>query len=328
MLDHMLEVMYKQAQQTSIRNQMADGLKHLPVAELRKIASGEVKLADYDGGEGSWLCKFKGTPLYDHALELETQCLELDAKQQQMSLAENAERRERNNERDAIWDAKDAIRLKKRLLELELRKAELAAETGMAQESVEEEFEESPEEEAAESIPEDEAAEKDAAAYFVNKMRHEVMTKFASRMGIGLASSPYAGKQPELALVERLLGKKVQPKKQKDAEKKASMRFSAAAYRMRKEAGLGQVASTAWQGLKGAGTAIKGLAQRGTTAYQGGGMQGLGKALQRGGSQMIQQGAQFAAQNPGAAAMIGGGALGATALGAGAAGAGAGRATA
>lgn len=179
MLDHLLEVMYKDASARNIRNEMAQGLKNLPVEELRKLASGELKLADYDNDH--WLCKFKDTPFYDEALELETHSIELEAQQQKMSLEDNEERRARQDARSALWDAQDALRLKKRMLELDMRKAELSAVTGEPEESAMEELEESPEEEAAEEVPEDE--EKAAAVdYLLNRHRHEVMAKFAGSL--------------------------------------------------------------------------------------------------------------------------------------------------
>ena len=91
MLDHYLEIAYQADEKQSVRNQMAEGFKHLPVEELKKIASGELKMAFYD--DDKWLCKFRGTPLYDEALALETQSLELDAQQQKLQLEDSAERR-------------------------------------------------------------------------------------------------------------------------------------------------------------------------------------------------------------------------------------------
>lgn len=174
MLDYFLEAIYKSAQQRSTRNEMAEGLKNLPIDELRKLASGEVKLSGYD--DDNWICKFEGTPFYDEALALETQCLELDTKQQEMDLEDSQRRREESRASNEVWDAKDAIRLKKRLLELALRKAELGERRG---ESLVEETE--PELEEGEL--EDE--EKSAAAYFVNKRRHEVLAKFAAELTTG-----------------------------------------------------------------------------------------------------------------------------------------------
>ena len=242
MLDHMLEVMYKQAQQTSIRNQMAEGLKHLPVSELKKLASGEMKLAYHD--DDDWLCKFKGTPMYDDALQLETECLELDAKQQQMSLAENEERRARSNERDAIWDAKDAIRLKKRLLELDLRKAELAAAGGGGEEleePEEEEFEEEPEEEPEED-------EKEAvASYFADRPKHAAMAKFAA----ALPKPAPNFEEVAAARFEQAL-QKTAAATPSDALQVADLWGRQMAY-MEKQAFGGAVMA----GLKGAGSALK-----------------------------------------------------------------------
>jgi hypothetical protein len=193
MLDRFLEVAYQAESQRNIRNEMAEGLKNLPVDELRKIASGEIKLSGYD--DDDWLCKFRGTDLYDEALALETECLELDAQQQQLNLEDNAERRERGAQRDEIWDQKDAVRLKKRLLELELRKAELAAMGGGGE--VEAPVAPGPPEEEPE-MEEEEPDEKDAAAYFINKRRDEVMAKFAQdspEMQAALAQQESASKR-------------------------------------------------------------------------------------------------------------------------------------
>lgn len=316
MLDYFLETMYKGAQQRSLRNEMAEGFKNLPVSELKKIASGELKLADYD--DDRWLCKFKGTPLYDDALEMETHSIELEAQRQKMDLEDNAERRAKNRSRDEIWDAQDALRLKKRMLELELRKGELQAATGQPQETSEEELEEYPEEEAEE----EEEDEKSAAAYFLSKHRNEVMSKFAARGGFGLATSPgVAMLSPENAMMQ-------------SPHALASMRFEAALEKqasvlrtdaaqvadlwgrqmahLEKEAGLGQ---TVLGGLQGAG---RFLGAAGKGVYQAGkasGWQGAREALGRVGSLGGQMAGQFVKQNPGAAAAIGGGALGTAALG-------------
>lgn len=124
MLDAFLEVLVEKEARRSTREEMADAFMALPVDELHKIASGAMKLADYDDHE--WLSKFKGTPLYEPALQLEQQCLELDIQQQQQQQA-----RQQETEQDrAIWNAKDGIRLKKRMLDLELLKMESSTEAG------------------------------------------------------------------------------------------------------------------------------------------------------------------------------------------------------
>ncbi len=196
MLDKFLEVACSADQQRGARNDMAEGFMQLPVEELQKIASGEVKLAYYD--DDHWLCKFKETEFYDDALGIETQMLELDAKMQEIQLADSEERTERSDMRSEIYSAQDGLRLKRKLLELELRKAELAAmgggdvapeEGAEAAASFDPEAEESPEEEAAEEAeaveaePEAEAAppdpEKMASAMFFARA-NAVMAKFAA----------------------------------------------------------------------------------------------------------------------------------------------------
>jgi hypothetical protein len=124
MLDAFLEVLVEKEARHSAREEMADAFMALPVDELHKIASGAMKLADYD--DHDWLSKFKGTPLYEPALQLEQQCLELDIQSQQQQQA----RQQETDQDRAIWNAKDGIRLKKRMLDLELLKMESSAEAG------------------------------------------------------------------------------------------------------------------------------------------------------------------------------------------------------
>ncbi len=119
MLDRFLEVAYEAEKQASNRQQLVDELKRLPVDELKKIASGESKIA-YIGDDPCWLDKFKDSPFYQDALALEEQGLELEIVRQQKEMAE------RQN-RDTTWEEQDALRVKKRMLELELRKAEAQA---------------------------------------------------------------------------------------------------------------------------------------------------------------------------------------------------------
>lgn len=119
MLDRFLEVAYEAEKQASNRQQLVDELKRLPVDELKKIASGESKIA-YIEDDPCWLDKFKDSPFYQDALALEEQGLELEIVRQQKEMAE------RQN-RDTTWEEQDALRVKKRMLELELRKAEAQA---------------------------------------------------------------------------------------------------------------------------------------------------------------------------------------------------------
>lgn len=136
MLDAFLEVAYQKESSRSLRNEMAEAMTALPNDELAKIASGEVKLAymvNEGHSGGCWLDQFKETPLYDEAIQLEQMDLQVEAQDIQLRSQERAQR-------DGLWDTRDAISLKKRLLELKLRQGE----AGGA------EAEETPEEEAAE----------------------------------------------------------------------------------------------------------------------------------------------------------------------------------
>lgn len=128
MLDQFLEVLYEKNAHDSKRQDMAEAFAYLPEDELRKIASGELKLADFD--DSNWVEKFKDTPLYEPALQLEQQCLELDIQEQQQRQAERQQVDQAAQQ--ATWDAKDGIRLKKRMMDLELLKMESSATAGGA----------------------------------------------------------------------------------------------------------------------------------------------------------------------------------------------------
>lgn len=174
MLDLALEAAYEAEKKNTARQEMVDAFMHFPEDELKKIASGELKLAY--GDDDDWLKKFEDTPLYDQALALEEASLEIDIADQQQRISENEERQAKNQQRDAIWDQKDALRLKKRMLELELRKGQLG---GGAEEEEGEEEEEAPEVEESEG----EAPEKlsSAAAYFY-RQRQRVLDHMAGQM--------------------------------------------------------------------------------------------------------------------------------------------------
>jgi len=119
MLDKFLEVAYEQTKQASLKQQVLTELKKLPDSELHKIASGEVKISCM--GEDNWLDKFKCSPLYQDAVALEEQRLEADIADQQRRASEKSTSDER-------WAVRDSLNVKKRMLELDLRKSELSDE--------------------------------------------------------------------------------------------------------------------------------------------------------------------------------------------------------
>ncbi|WP_394831719.1 hypothetical protein LVJ94_34920 [Pendulispora rubella] len=123
MLDTFLEVAYAHEARRHEERGAIDLLKRLPEADLRKMASGEV-LAN----AGDFLSQFRGTPLIEQALALEEEEL-----QAEMADAERQkERRMESQVQDAVWGARDALRIKKRLLELELAKEEAGITAGPA----------------------------------------------------------------------------------------------------------------------------------------------------------------------------------------------------
>ena len=116
MLDTFLKVAYDHEKTAAGKEYTVDLLKQLPNDYLQALASGEVKLAHLScgsGGDYEWLEKFKGSPLFDQALQLEQKTLEMDLQKQQT-----------NNERRQMWDQQDQemdqLRIQKKLLDLQL----------------------------------------------------------------------------------------------------------------------------------------------------------------------------------------------------------------
>lgn len=141
MLDHWLTMQYETQTRKQATFELVGLMEGLPDWDIEKIASGMplselyghldhrtpgtsgVKLAFADlkcagdGGEFTFLERFKGTPLFDQAIALEQEELQAEMLDQQ----KRQERRVSSNE-NQLWDARDQIRLRKRLLELELAK--------------------------------------------------------------------------------------------------------------------------------------------------------------------------------------------------------------
>lgn len=163
MLDSFLKVACSRSQKATDQARLVDRMRELPEEVLLKIASGEEKLA-YIGGPlgcgidgGTWLDRFKGTPLFPQAIELEKQDL-------QAQMAEQAAYREDDAKRSTRSAARDELSVQRKLLELQLAEHELGG-GGEAQPFA---GKETPEEEALEhgagSPEEAAAAEKQQAA--------------------------------------------------------------------------------------------------------------------------------------------------------------------
>ncbi len=131
MLDAWLKVAYEVETRRSAEFEMAGLMEQIPTLELRKLAAGTPAAELYthmekkgssldsapcssDGDEKTWLSKFQGTSLFEQAVALETEMLEAEA-------AGIAQRMEEDSH-PRPYQVQDQIRLKKRLLELELAK--------------------------------------------------------------------------------------------------------------------------------------------------------------------------------------------------------------
>jgi hypothetical protein len=118
MLDKFLDVGYARTKQAEAQDELVELMRQLPEDELHKIASGEVKVGYFPGDDdGKWLDRFKGTPLFQQALEVEKQDLE----QRMLD-------KQRRREQRQVWDDQDAVRdqlcIKRKLLDIQLAEHE------------------------------------------------------------------------------------------------------------------------------------------------------------------------------------------------------------
>lgn len=119
MLDQFFEVAYTESAVKTASAAVKEKMQGMSTETLQKLASGE-KVAWSDvkacgpgdsGGPVSWLDQFKNTPLFDKALQLERADLQLeqeDIRQRQAQVGQET------------WVKRDALRLQRRLLELDL----------------------------------------------------------------------------------------------------------------------------------------------------------------------------------------------------------------
>jgi hypothetical protein len=159
MLDHFLNAAYGRKQQADAAEKLASALAQLPDATLYAIATGKEKVAycgspsTFGGGDATWLDRFKGTPLFQKAFEIEQEDL-------QLQMQEQAARAQEQQYRDTEWTTRSTIRdslsIQRKMLELELA----AADEGMAG-GTDEPPPNLPEEE--EELPEEVEAPEDAA---------------------------------------------------------------------------------------------------------------------------------------------------------------------
>lgn len=120
MLDKFLDVAYQHHKKAEAQQDLVNLLRKLPDSELHKIASGKIKLGCSPGGYDSstqWLDRFKDTPLFEQAIELEKQELEVRMLNDQRRQEEQASWRETDAKRDQLS-------IQRKLLELQLAELE------------------------------------------------------------------------------------------------------------------------------------------------------------------------------------------------------------
>lgn len=131
MLGSFLKVAYANEKRDEEQAQLVEKMAGLPDELLHKIVSGEEKLAYIGGfGDDCWIEKYKGTPLFEQAIELEKQEL-------QSRMAESARRTEDSEKFRAQDAARDELCIQKKLLDLQLLEQE--AGVGQGEEEVPEE---------------------------------------------------------------------------------------------------------------------------------------------------------------------------------------------
>jgi len=127
MLDLFLKASYEKTKQASADKREVELLSRLPDETLCKIAMGFEKLAWGDlaspPGEGSWLDKFRDTPLFAEALEIEKQDLQQQMAQKQQSDAN----RQMYDQQDS---SRSELSIQRKLLELKAAEGTMAEGAG------------------------------------------------------------------------------------------------------------------------------------------------------------------------------------------------------
>jgi len=124
MFETFLKTAHQNDQRSAEERALNEAMKKLPSEVLFKLANGETKIAfGDDGGSGSlgWVGQFKDTPLFEQALGLEQQAIQLEQMEQQHRAQRDAER----EQEPKFWEMQDRVRLQKRLLSLQLAAGQL-----------------------------------------------------------------------------------------------------------------------------------------------------------------------------------------------------------
>lgn len=110
MLDTWLKVAYDHSREDKAEADLLATMKQLPMEELHKLAMGMACSSDRGP---DWLDHFKGTPLFEQAIQLEQEDIQLEMARKQQSEQDRA-----------MWDMRDQLHMKKRLLDIQLAQME------------------------------------------------------------------------------------------------------------------------------------------------------------------------------------------------------------
>lgn len=139
MLDEFMKVAYAKSQREQEQLNLHNLLKQLPVEDLYKLATGEVTKQAYmdaacspkAGSDSStWIDRFKNTPLFDQAVSLEQEEIQLEMDE----LQKRKERQAQSQMEQGVWELRDQLRLKKRLLELQAAQVDITGQLPQAEE--------------------------------------------------------------------------------------------------------------------------------------------------------------------------------------------------
>lgn len=143
MLDQFLATVYRHETEKTASSTLEAKLRTMPTELVEKIAFGNAPKCIGDGEVKCWLDNFKGTPLFEKAVELERAEIQLEQA--------DIEQRMNMQSQDS-WTKRDALRLQKKMLELDLAMAGAGGDVGTTEiEAVSEE----PAAEELEQIPEE-----------------------------------------------------------------------------------------------------------------------------------------------------------------------------
>jgi hypothetical protein len=128
MIPAYITTVYENDLKKQANRELVDGLKNLPISELVDLANGKVTektacINALGSPSESWLDKYKGSALFDQAVQLEQQLIQLEMQEQQKREAQKANREQMEQQFgdcSDIYDQKDRISLQKRMLDLQL----------------------------------------------------------------------------------------------------------------------------------------------------------------------------------------------------------------